>query len=253
MGRPSVSARPAAAVPALAPARPQSLVLPASAGSVGRSLRLPVFVGVSSVLGIGAHAAVERDLPHPALAVLAVLAVSLVAALLRGRERSFEAIAVALAAGQTVVHAVLCLCHCTATSAMGVLVHTVLCPGDTGAAWAGDPWLVSPGHGTTAGTATGYLAHLYPGHTMLVVHLLAAGVAAWWLGRGEAAVWAAVGWVWPALQTPLALAPVTVTRPARFRPATAVRALRSQVDDQRAHPRRGPPVRTLVSPAPACA
>jgi hypothetical protein len=220
---------------------------------VGRSLRLPVFVGVSSAVGIGAHAAVERDLPHPALAALAVLAVTLVSVLLRGRERSFEAIAVALAVGQAAVHAVLCLCHCTATSAVGVLVHTVLCPGDAGAAWAGDPWLVTSGHGATASGATGYLAHLYPGHTMLVAHLLAAGVAAWWLRQGEAAVWAAVGWVWPALRTLLALVPVTVAKPARFRPAGAVRALRSQVDDPRAHPRRGPPARALVSRAPAFA
>ena len=217
---------------------------------MGRSLRLPLFVAVSSLLGIGAHAAVEHDAPHPALVGLAVLAVTGVSLLLRGRERSFEAIAVALGLGQAAVHAVLCLCHCTATSAIGVLVHTVLCPGDTNG-WAGDPWLLSDGHGTTP--AAGYLAHLYPGHTMLVAHLLAAGVAAWWLRQGEAAVWAAVGWVWPALAALPALLPVDVAPLPRPRHDGTVRTLRSQVDGLGAHPRRGPPARVLTSRAPAFA
>ena len=250
MGRPSASARPAAAALTPSSARRDGPVLPSSAASVGRALRLPLFVAVSSLLGIGAHTAVEHDAPHPALVALAVLAVAGVSLLLRGRERSFEAIALTLGLGQAVVHAVLCLCHCTASSAVGVLVHTVLCPGDPGG-WAGDPWLLTDGHGAMA--AQGYLAHLYPGHTMLIAHALAAGVAAWWLRQGEAAVWAAVGWVWPALTALPALVPVTVAPLPRPRHDTAVRALRSQVDDPRAHPRRGPPARVLASRAPAFA
>lgn len=237
MGRPSASARPAAAALTPPSARPGAPA-PSAAASVGRTLRLPVFVGVTTVLGVAAHLAVEHSAPRPSLVALAVLAVSAISLLLRGRERSFEAIALALAAGQAVVHAVLCLCHSTSPSGAGRFVQDVLCHGGTG------------GH---AGMGGGYLAHLYPGHTMLLAHVLAAGVAAWWLRQGEAAVWAAVGWVWPVLSTLPALVAVAVAPPLRPHHDTAVRTLRSQVVGLRAHPRRGPPARVLESRAPAFA
>lgn len=229
MGRPSASVRPeAAATPDVS--RPGT-----SPESVGRTLRLPVFVGVSTLLGVVAHAAVERTVPQPALLALAVLAVGCLSLTLRGRERSFEAIGLALAVGQAVVHAVLCLSHAGAAASGVVLTHA--------------------GHAGHAGHAApdGYAAHLYPGHTMLLAHLLAAGVAAWWLRQGEAAVWAAVGWIWPALLAVPVPVPVVDAPVARPRRGWGVRALHSQVDGARANPRRGPPARVLVSRAPAFA
>lgn len=234
-GRPSASSRPwavAAPLPARHGAGHDARDDPRDSSWVGRSLRLPVFVGVTTLLGVVAHALVERSVPQPALLGLAVLAVTCLSLTLRGRERSFEAIGLALAAGQVVVHAVLCLSHAGAQAAAGSLAHA--------------------GHAGHA-APNGYLAHLYPGHSMLLAHLLAAGVAAWWLRQGEAAVWAAVGWIWPALQTLPVLTGVVDAPASRPRPGTGVRALRSQVEGARANPRRGPPARVLASRAPAVA
>ncbi|WP_088317494.1 hypothetical protein [Kineosporia sp. R_H_3] len=261
-GRSGRLSAPAGARPDPVPssARPATADAVSSASDVGRSLRLPAFVGLSTLLGVGAHSLVEGSLPEPGLLVAAVVAVAVVALLGRRRERSFETIAALLVLGQAAVHAVLCLCHCTPGTAVATFVHTVLCPGDAStAAWATDPWLVAGSHGAHAATAlagadgAGYLAHLYPGHAMLIVHLLAAGVAAWWLRQGEAAVWAAAGWVWPALETlPVVRATVPGPAPRHWADAT-VRVLQDQVSAVRAHPRRGPPLRALVPNATAVA
>jgi hypothetical protein len=78
---------------------------------------------------------------------------------------------------------------------------------------------------------------------MLLAHLLAAGVAAWWLRRGEAAAWAALRTVRPALRVtvPAAVVPAVGQRP-RVGPRAAVSVLCDQVLAAAAHPRRGPPL-----------
>jgi hypothetical protein len=95
--------------------------------------------------------------------------------------------------------------------------------------------------------ATAVLAHLLPDGPMLLAHVLAAGVAGWWLRRGEAAVWAAAGWVWPALTllTAVPQAPAAAPVSARWR-GRDVEALRDLLAASGAHPRRGPPAHAAV-------
>lgn len=225
----------APAVPSRAP-RPEPRPLD---GGLGLGLRLPAFVVVSTVLGAGAHALLDPHVPAERLFAVAVVGVVLCVLPFRRRELSFPALAALVVAGQTVVHAVLSLCHCSPTSLVGGFVHRVLCPETLSAqqaAWTADPLLLTPP------PASGYLAHLVPGAAMVVGHLLAAVVAAWWLRRGEAAVWRAVRTVWPRLVTALPR-PVAVPVPAlRSRPATAPVLLRSLVDAVAVRPHRGPPL-----------
>ncbi|WP_143448579.1 hypothetical protein [Kineosporia sp. A_224] len=198
-----------------APADARPHRLQADAGRLGTTLRLPTFVAVGAALGAAAHTAAAHALPDLWLLLPAVAAVTLCGLLIRGRERSFEAITAALLVSQVVVHAVLTLAHPVAGPAA---VHL---------------------HGT--GAATGHLAHLVPDGPMLLAHLLAAGVAGWWLRRGEAAVWASAGWVWPALAVLTAvLRPAPAAAPARWcgRGAVVLRDLTTSG----VHPRRGPPV-----------
>jgi hypothetical protein len=180
---------------------PAAACLRTTSARFGHGLRLPVFTGTGTVLGVAAHTLATGALPDPALVVLATALVAVTGSVLRRRERSFEAIAAALVVAQAGVHAVLALGH------------------------------VRP--------SPGYLAHLYPGHVMLVAHLLAAGVAAWWLRHGEAAVHAAAGWVWTGLPVPPGTA--HVVRRAAVPPAAA--PVTSGVRDAavRRTPRRGPP------------
>lgn len=204
-------------------------------GRLALALRLPVLVAVTGLLGLAGHVLADREVPPPRLLLLGLAVVALGALPLRRREAGPALLAGALLGGQAALHLVLCLCHCAPGSPVGDLVHQVLCPQD-GPAWAGDPLLVVP-----AGGPSGYLAHAYPGHAMLLAHLAAALVAAWWLRRGEAAAHAALANVLPALRRPPA-AP-RVVRPAPS-PAPAGRPVRVLTDQVRllSRPRRGPPV-----------
>jgi hypothetical protein len=210
---------------------------------VALALRLPVLAAVAGTLGTAAHVLVDRELPPPRLLALGLVLVALCGLPARRREASGPAVAVMLLAGQAVLHLVLCLCHCVPGTAFTTFVHEVLCPGRATAAaqaWAGDPLLV-------ARPEAGYVAHVYPGHAMLLAHLLAAVAAAWWLRRGEAAVWAALRAVRPTLRHVVPVtAPATVPAAPRPRPraqqVAAVVALRDQVLAAAAHPRRGPPL-----------
>ena len=185
---------------------PDAVRLRTTSARRGRDLRLPVFIGTGTLLGVVAHTAATRALPDPILVVAAALVVAACGAALRRTERSFETIATALLSAQTAVHGVLALGH--------------LRP--------------SPG----------YLGHLYPGHAMLVAHVLAAGVAAWWLRHGEAAVWAASGWCWPAPPAPAGSRPVVRTRCLPV-PAAPRRGA-SRDDAALRPPRRGPPRTTTA-------
>lgn len=193
--------------PVTAPPSPTGARLRTTSARLGRDLRLPVFTGTGTLLGVVAHAVAARTLPDPLLVVAAAALVAACGAALRRTERSFEAIAGTLLGAQAVVHAVLALGH----------LHP----------------------------APGYLAHLYPGHAMLVAHALAAGVAAWWLRHGEAAVWAASGWCWPALPAPCTARPVP-RRPDVPVPAAVVPAGPRDAAVRRT-PRRGPPAAALLT------
>ncbi len=182
---------------------------------VGVALRLPSFVGVCAALAVAAHALVDRALPAPGALVSVVAVVAAVGGRLRTRERSFEAITAALLGCQAAVHVVLCIGTPTSGAAE---VHA---------------------HHTTGATAG--LGQFYPGHTMLVAHLLASGVAGWWLRKGEEAVWSAVRRVWPRLTATAALPALPVLAAPRHRPADTVRVLRDQLAAARTHPHRGPP------------
>ena len=196
---------------------------PDATGAVGLMLRLPVFVATSGLLALTAHGAASGELPDLRSLLAAVALTTAVGAVLCLRRRSFETIAAALVAGQALVHVVLCVPHLAAPSAVDHLTH----------------------HGSTA---PGLVAQLVPGAPMTVAHLLAAGVAAWWLARGETAAWSwAQRWV-PALALLAARphVPVTAAPPARAAAAPAV--LHDQVAGRRTRPRRGPP-----AAVPACA
>jgi hypothetical protein len=180
------------------------------------SLRLPVFVATSGLLAVTAHASATGMLPSARSVGVAVLAAAGLGSLHRRREARFESLTLLLLATQAVVHVVLCL-------GSGLPVGALLRAGDRGTLLAG----------------------LYPGHTMLLAHVLAVGVAGWWLAHGEAAAWAAARRVLRAVR-PVAVAPLVVVRPPRVHAARPPVALRDQVRALRNRPRRGPP---LLSPA----
>lgn len=229
----------AAAPPGASRATP---VPPRADASLGLALRVPAFVAVTTVLGVGGHVATDGAVPHPRLLLLAVVVVWLVALVVRGRELRAPGMVALLVATQAALHAVLALCHC-GPGLLGAAVHRVLCPVPA-SPWADDPLLVAPvhHHATSAG---GYLAHLYPGHAMVVAHLVAALVAGWWLSRGEAAVWRAARTVVPLLRS-LAVVPApAVDVPVAPRPSeaavTLLVPLRDQVLARLVNPHRGPP------------
>ncbi len=202
-------------------------------------LRVPTFVVVSTTLGVVAHCLADPRAPAWRLLVVAALGVLACALPASRREVSLGGLVGLLALSQAVVHGVLCLCHCAATSAVGVVVHRVLCPETLTAEqvrWAADPLLISP---PAQPDGVGYVDHLFPGGWMLAGHVAAAVVTSWWLRRGEAAVWRAALTVWPRLVM-VVLVPDAV--PAFVRPRTAAAPLRSLVELVAAHRHRGPPV-----------
>ncbi len=183
----------------------------------------------------------------PAGRLLAVALVGVVVCALPGRRRevSFAGLTGLLLLSQGLVHAVLCLCHCTTGSLVGSVVHRLLCPGlatAEQASWSADPLLLVPASGAGSAGSVGYGAHLFPGAMMLVAHVAAAVVTAWWLRRGEAAVWQAIRSVWPRLVAVVRTAlvvPPSVRSPAY----TVPERLRTLVESFALHPHRGPPLR----------
>ena len=181
------------------------------------ALRLPVFVATSGLLGITAHAVATGMLPSARAVAVGLAVTTAVGAAHRRREARFESLTALLLATQAVLHIVLCL--------DGALPRAVL-----------------PGGGHAVALLTG----LYPGHVMLLTHVLAAGVAGWWLAHGEAAAWAAARRVWRAVR-PAAPAPSLAVRPLRIPAAVAPVPLREEVRALRSRPRRGPPLLAAVS------
>lgn len=179
---------------------------------LGMALRLPVFAATSTMLGVVAHTVAAGALPSARGLALGLAAVAGLGLLHRRREAGFESVTALLLAAQAVLHVVL---HLGAAAPAAV---------------------VPAHHATTAGIGAG--------QAMLLVHVLAAGVAGWWLAHGEAAVWAAVRRVRP--RRPQVARPgVPVVVRARTVPGAAVVRLRDQVGAVAAHPRRGPPAAAL--------
>lgn len=238
-------AGPSQPVPALAragdgPARPARW--PAALHPVRAVVLAVLVVG----LGAAAHLLVDRTLPEPRLLALGALAVAVGASAAARRRRSFPAVVGLLLAGQGVLHAVLSLCHVSASTAAGAAVHRWLCPPDAlERRWAADPLLVVGPHVPPhPASHPGLIAHLVPSPAMLVGHVAVALVAGWWLARGEAAVWAAVAAAGLRVRTVLAVAAADLPVPARAATAGVVGRVRPAPRPARVrrHGRRGPPV-----------
>jgi hypothetical protein len=185
-----------------------------SSGPALRLTRATVFAGVCVTLATVGHAAVARATVSPWAIGLGFAAVLAVAWVLTAAERSLATILGGLLGGQFAFHALFTTGH----------------PAPAAAHHAGQQTLVTGDHGSTS---------------MTLAHVAAAVVSAWWLRRGERAVWrlarrvAAVAtrplWARPAAPEPALFAPPAraFSRTSAARPRSAT--LRHSVV------RRGPP------------
>jgi hypothetical protein len=131
-------------------------------------VRAAVFAAACVSLGAFGHDLMSPTLvPGWALA-LAALAVFAGAVLLGRRERSLPAITATMLAVQLAIHELFTHAQPPATGMAGMT-------GMAGTGTTGTAGLVAPAGGAIGG--------------MLVVHLVAAAVCAWWLRQGEAAAW----------------------------------------------------------------
>lgn len=203
------------------PASAASCVPSTGAAAVGRCLRLPTFVAVSTLLAVTAHGAARRMTPDIALTLAVVVVVTAVGLVLCRRRRSFEAIAGGLVVAQVLAHVVLCLDHLGVASPASAHVHA----------------------GPAAALAQGVLAQVVPDPAMALAHILAAGVAAWWMSRGEAAIWSTACRWWAVVALPHVRFTDVAARPApRVTGEQLVLSLHDQLAGPRTRPRRGPPV-----------
>lgn len=218
-GRQGLSAVPSRMIRDAAPEQP--CAPSTGAASVGRCLRLPMFTAVSMLLALTAHGAAQRMTPDAALTVAAAVAVTAVGAVLCRRRRSFETIAGGLVVAQVLAHVILCLDHFAAVSpTASAHFHAGAAP---------DP-------------VSSVLAQFAPDPAMAMAHLLAAGVAGWWLSRGEAAVWSAASRWWASVRPAIPGTAVVVRPLRRVCGAYRVTALHDEVAARRTRPRRGPPL-----------
>ncbi len=209
---PSRSVRDAASVPPYVPR--------AGAAAVGRCLRLPMFTVVSTLLAVTAHGVAQRMTPDASRTGIAVAVVGAVGVVLCRRRRSFETIVAGLVVAQVLAHVVLCL------DLIGLTVQ---------------PLSAHAHAGTAGGAVQGLLPQLAPDPAMALAHLLAAGVAGWWLSQGEAAVWSAASRWWAVVVRTVPTAGPVCGPVPRIAGAGRVAALHDQVAGRRSRPRRGPP------------
>jgi hypothetical protein len=127
-----------------------------------RLTRASVFAGVCVTLATAGHAAVSHVMVAPSAIGLGFAAVLSVAWVLTETERSLATILGGLLGGQFVFHALFTAGH----------------PGLSAMHHSGPPVLMTDG--MTGG---------HGGTSMTLAHLTAAVVSAWWLRRGERAVW----------------------------------------------------------------
>jgi hypothetical protein len=134
-----------------------------------RPARAAMFTTVCTTLAVAGHLAAGRAAVAPRAVVVGFVGLYLVAWVVTGTERSLVTILGGLLGGQFMLHA---LFAAAAPGAKIVGVHAA----HTGAADAAV--MIGPGQ---AGADSG--------PTMMLAHVAAALVAAWWLRRGERAAW----------------------------------------------------------------
>jgi hypothetical protein len=194
-----------------------------------RSTRATVFAAVCVTLATAGHSAASHAAVVPWAVGMGFAVVLVVAWVLTGAERSLATILGGLLGGQFMLHSLF----------MSAAAH----PGGGGGGGA----MMDSMHITAAGSGQG-------GATMTFAHVAAAVISAWWLRRGERAVWALArraaalaSWPVRALLALLDTAPLAAalgapvsfrTCVARFRPGG--RLLRHSVI------RRGPPLCSTV-------
>ncbi|WP_432030912.1 hypothetical protein [Streptomyces sp. 1222.5] len=157
-----------------------------SASPVVRGLRAAVFAAVCVLLAAAGHGLAMGDMPPLWADAGGFLAVFALGCALGGRERSLAGIGAAMLGTQAGLHLAFRAAHRGST------------PNSSSRTAA------TPGHTMTAMQAhmahMAHLTHAHPVHLhtaahptatghATVAHLVAALVAAWWLRRGEAALW----------------------------------------------------------------
>ncbi|MFI8237527.1 hypothetical protein ACIF83_09755 [Streptomyces sp. NPDC085866] len=137
-----------------------------------RSLRAAVFAAVCVLLAAAGHGLAMGDMPPLWADAAAFLGVFALGWTLGGRERSLPGIGAAMLLTQAGLHVAFDAAHRSGGADRAHAMHMASMPGHSMVAMHAH----STPHATTA-------------HATLA-HLLAALVAAWWLRRGEAALWA---------------------------------------------------------------
>jgi hypothetical protein len=176
---------------------------------VYRAARAVVFATVCVGLAITGHVMASRAPVPPVAAAVGFAALTVTGAILGGTERSLATILIGLLGGQFLLHALF-------------------------AAAQGSPHMM---HGHLMAPSSG-------GTTMTVAHVAAAVVSAWWLRRGERAVWNLARRVATALIRParaLLSAPRPLTAAPRVRSVAAVAPVCGTTFLRHVVIRRGPP------------
>ncbi len=183
---------------------------------VYRAARAVVFATVCVGLAITGHTMVSGMAVPPMAAAAGMVLLTALGASLAGAERSLATILGCLLGGQFVLHALF------AAAQHGQM----------------------PGHGHAASLSSS-LSLSSGGAAMTFAHVVATVVSAWWLRRGERAVWRlarrlAVSVAWP-VRALLSSAPPVPTAAAPSAPRAAATARPREVRLRHVLVRRGPP------------
>lgn len=194
-----------------------------AAGRPMRALRASVFAGAGLGLAVAAHLLGGGTRPAPAVLALAAACLFGLGLAVSGRERSGRQVAALVVTTQAALHAAFALVP-AGSAAMHPASRAnwaalLFCQHGERPVSAAQIAAARAGLGLGPDTATP--AHSLIGWgaaAMLAAHLLAAGVLAWWLRRGERAAWATLRRIVTRLGRVLAL--VTPAAPARPVPVT---------------------------------
>jgi hypothetical protein len=174
-----------------------------------RACRAGAFTGLSLTLAVAAHRLGGGGAPNERVVVSAGVVLAVIAVLASGRERRGRFIGATVVGTQLMLHAVFALTQPSSGPSQTTLWGRVLfCHHGAGALTAAQIAAARTALGASASTvhlratATGVaivpethavsvFAMWAPMVLMLGAHLAAAAVMAWWLRRGERAVWAA--------------------------------------------------------------
>jgi hypothetical protein len=149
---------------------------------VYRAARAVVFATVCTALAITGHGMASHASVPPAAVAGGLAVMTTIGITLAGAERRLATILGMLLGGQFVLHAIFAAAH----------------------------YGQHLGHGGGAAASSG-------GRAMTLAHVAAAAISAWWLRRGERAVWSLARRVAAAVLRP-ALAPLSVPRPPSAAP-----------------------------------